>query len=273
MAARARRAYPPAVRERSTEVRNGDAEPAEPPDSGPPDGSAPYHVRVGELPATERPRERLLRLGAGALTTAELLAILLRTGSRREDVLQVASRLLAERGGLRGLAAGDLTTLSSAHGLGPAKATTIAAAFELGRRVAVEGDGLRPRVTGPADIARLLQSDMELLQQEELRLLVLDTKHQVLQQTTLYRGSVNAAAGRVAEVFREAVRHNATAIAVAHNHPSGDPTPSRDDIAFTKAVVAAGALLDVRVLDHVIFGHGRYVSMRELRLGFEQANA
>ena len=173
MAARARRAYPPAVRERSSEVRNGDVEPPGPPDNGPPDGSAPYHVRVGELPATERPRERLLRLGAGALTTAELLAILLRTGSRREDVLQVASRLLAERGGLRGLAAGDLTTLSSTHGLGPAKATTIAAAFELGRRVAVEGDGLRPRVTGPADIARLLQSDMELLQQEELRLLEL----------------------------------------------------------------------------------------------------
>lgn len=238
-------------------------------DADRPDDEAPYRVRVAELPEHERPRERLAHLGPGALTTAELLAIVLRTGSSREDVLAVASRLLAEHEGLRGLAGSDLPTLSAIHGLGPAKASTIAAVFELGRRAALEGEMLRPRVTGPDDIARLLQSSMEVLQHEEVRLLVLDTKHHVLAQPTLYRGSVNAAPARVAEVFREAVRRNAFAIALAHNHPSGDPAPSKDDVAFTSAVVEAGQVLDVRVLDHLVFGHGRYVSMRERQLGFE----
>lgn len=228
----------------------------------------PYLTRVSELPDDERPRERLLRLGPAALTTAELLAILLRTGTAREDVLQVAGRLLGEHGGLRGLAATDLATLSGAHGLGSAKATTIAAAFELGRRLALLGDETRPTVSSPADIARLLQAEMELLQQEELRLLCLDTKHHVLAAVTLYRGSVNASPVRVAEVFREAVRRNAAAIAIAHNHPSGDPAPSRDDIALTSALIEAGRLLQVELLDHLVFGHGRYVSMKQQRLGF-----
>jgi len=230
---------------------------------------APYRVRVAEMPDEERPRERLARLGPSALTTAELLAILLRTGTSREDVLQVASRLLQERTGLRGLASTDLATLASTHGIGPAKATTIAAAFELGRRLAMEGEVLRPTVSSPSDIAKLLQPEMELLEQEELRVLVLDTRNHVLTQSTVYRGSANTAGGRVAEMFREVIRQNGTAIAIAHNHPSGDPAPSPDDIEFTSAVVAAGALLNVRVLDHVVIGHGRYVSMRERQLGFK----
>ena len=233
------------------------------------DESPGYRARISDLPAGERPRERLQRLGPQALTTAELLAILLRTGSAAEDVLLLASRVLRERRGLRGLAGADPPTLAGVHGLGTAKASTIAAAFELGRRLALEGDAMRPTVTSPEDIARLLQAEMELLQQEELRLLVLDTKHHVLAAPTLYRGSVNSAPARVAEVFREAVRQNAAAIAVAHNHPSGDPAPSSDDVAFTAALVEAGALLDIDVLDHVVFGHGRYVSLREQQLGFE----
>jgi len=233
-----------------------------------PDEAPRYQVRVAELPADERPRERLLRIGPQFLTTAELLAILLRTGSARDGVLEVASRLLREHGGVRGLAAADLVTLSATHGVGAAKATTIAAAFELGRRLALAGDETPHRVTGPADIARLLQAEMELLQQEELRLLTLDTKHHVLASTMLYRGSVNSAGGRVAEVFREAVRRNATAIAVAHNHPSGDPTPSSADVEFTRALLRAGELIEVDVLDHLVFGRGSYVSMRQQKLGF-----
>lgn len=230
---------------------------------------APYRVRVAELPETERPRERLERLGPGALMTSELLAIVLRTGTAREDVLALAGRMLAEHHGLRGLAGSDLATLSAIHGLGPAKVSTIAAVFELGRRAALEGGVIRPQVTGPEDVARLLQAEMEVLQQEEVRLLVLDTKHHVLAQPTLYRGSINSSPARVAEVFREAVRRNGFAIALAHNHPSGDPAPSADDVAFTTAVVKAGQLLEVKVLDHLVFGHGRYVSMRERALGFE----
>lgn len=230
---------------------------------------AGYHARVSELPAGERPRERLERLGPQALTTAELMAILLRTGTTGEDVLQLAARLLREHEGLRGLASADMATLSASRGLGAAKATTIAAAFELGRRLSAQGDEPRATVTSPADIARLLHAEMELLQQEELRLLVLDTKHHVLATPTLYRGSVSAAPARVAEVFREAVRRNAAAIAIAHNHPSGDPQPSADDIEFTRDAVRAGRLLEIEVLDHVVFGHGRYVSMRERRMGFD----
>lgn len=234
------------------------------------DGPTPAYGRVRELPESERPRERLERLGPQALTTAELLAILLNTGTASEDVLSLASRLLGDHSGLRGLATADLPTLQATRGIGPAKATTVAAAFELGRRLALEGGDLRPQVRDPADIARLVQAEMELLQQEELRLLTLDTKHRVLSTSVLYRGSVNAAPARVAEVFREAVRRNATAIAVVHNHPSGDPTPSRDDTLLTEQLVSAGELLELELLDHVVIGHGRFVSMRQQRLGFER---
>lgn len=230
-----------------------------------------YQPRVAEMPEGERPRERLLRLGPQALRSDELLAILLRTGTQREGVLQVAERVLGEHSGLRGLASTDLATLADTHGLGEAKATTIAAAFELGRRLALEDGAARPQVTGPGDIARLLQADMQLLQQEELRLLVLDTKHRLVTAQTLYRGTLSAAPGRIAELFREAVRRNAAKVALAHNHPSGDPTPSAQDVQFTREAVAAGRLLDMDVLDHVVIGHGpdRWVSMRRMGLGFD----
>ena len=227
-----------------------------------------YELRVSELPSTERPREGLERLGPQALTSAELLAILLRTGTREEGVLQLAARLLHEHRGLRGLASADLSTLVTARGLGSSKATTVAAAFELGRRLALEGDEARPAITSPVDIARLLQGEREQAQ-EELRLLALDTKHRVLASVMLYRGSVSAAPVRIAEVFGEALRRNAAAIAVAHNHPSGDPEPSADDIEMTRSLVEAGRLLEIDVLDHVVFGRGRYVSLRERKLGFD----
>ena len=201
-----------------------------PPDAA--DGAAPvYQVRVAEMPGAGAEQDGEEFLGPSALKAEELLAILLRTGTAQEDVLHVAARLLHERGGLRGLAGTDL---ASAHGVGPAKASTIAAAFELGRRAAIEEGGVRPTVTSPQDIARLLHPEMELLQQEELRLLILDTKHHVLASPVLYRGTVSAAGGRVAELFREAVRLNASKIALAHNHPSGDPAPSADDVQFTR---------------------------------------
>jgi DNA repair protein RadC len=232
--------------------------------------AAAPHARVSDLPPDERPRERMLRLGPQALSNAELLAILLRTGVHGRNAIEIATEMLVAQRGLRALAALDFPELLDETGLGNAKATTIAAAFELGRRIAVEpGGDTRPRVTTPADIARHLQREMELLPQEELRLLVLSTKHHLLAQRTLYRGSVNSSPARIAEVFREAVRTNAAAIAVAHNHPSGDPAPSSDDIRFTEAILEAGALLEIHVLDHIVFGHGCYVSMREKRLGFD----
>lgn len=242
-------------------------------DPPPPADPAPpaYRLRVSEMASSDRPRERLEQLGAQALTTSELLAILLRTGSRDEGVLQLAERLQREHHGLRGLARADLAQLSAIRGLGPAKAATIAAAFELGRRRNLEGEDERPLIGSPEDIARLLQGELELLPQEEFRVLVLDTRHRVLASRMLSRGSVNSAPVRVAEAFREAVRRNATAIAVAHNHPSGDPAPSASDVETTRALEQAGELLGIEVLDHVVIGHGRWISMRQSRLGFASA--
>lgn len=230
-----------------------------------------YRFRLRELPSAERPRERLLRLGPQALSTAELLAILLpyRERARRRAgachaAVAGASRRARPRRRRRGGACGRVR-------VGSAKASTVGAAFELGRRLVLEGAELRATVTSPHDIARLLAAEMELLEQEELRLLALDAKHHVLAQSTLYRGTVSAAPGRVAELFREAVRRNAVAIAIAHNHPSGDPAPSEDDVLFTRAVVQAGALLEIAVLDHLVFGRGSWVSLRDRGLGFEES--
>jgi DNA repair protein RadC len=231
------------------------------------EADTPYRVRVAELPDEERPRERLERLGPQALRLDELLAILLRTGTAREDVLGVAQALVHDLGGLRGIAAADVPTLSNAHGMGPAKATTIVAAFELGRRLSMEPGAERPQVTTPEHVAALLQ------EQEELHVLVLDTKNRVLAAPMAYKGTVNASPARIAEIFRDAVRRNGTKIAIAHNHPSGDPTPSADDIDLTRSVIEAGELLDIELLDHLVFGHGRgrWVSMRRQRLGFNSA--
>lgn len=232
----------------------------------------PYRARVSEMPHTDRPRERLLRLGPRALSSAELMAILLRTGTAREGVLELGARLLHEYRGLRGVAQADPGELAHLHGMGEAKAATIVAAFELGRRLTVEDAGQRPMIEGPEDVWRLLGPEMELLPQEEVRLLCLDGRHRVQSTVTLYRGSVTSAAVRVAEVFREAVRRNAVAIVLAHNHPSGDPDPSDDDGALTAQLREAGSLLDLPLLDHVVIGHsGRFVSLRERGIGFGQA--
>jgi len=222
------------------------------------------------MPDDERPRERLDRLGPQALKAEELLAILLRTGTTREDVLGIAQRLLRDHGGVRGLGAADLATLASTYGVGHAKATTIAAAFELGRRLRLDGGEDRPLVNTPEHIAALMHDQMQHLPQEELRLVIMDTKHRVLATPTLYRGTISSAPGRLAEVYRDAVRRGASKMAMVHNHPSGDPTPSRADVTFTREAVEAGELLEIELIDHVVLGHGpnRWVSMRRQGLGF-----
>src|SRR5262245_36849774 len=209
----------------------------------------PYVTRVREMPAEERPRERMLQLGPTALTSEELLAILLRTGRRGEGVLDLARRIIGERQGLKGLASTDFSALRRIKGIGIAKATLIAAAFELGRRASTEGAVLGAAVNNPLDIARLLRAEMERLEQEELHLLTLNAKHRLIEHTLLYRGMVNSSPARIAELFKAAARLNAKAIAIAHNHPSGDPTPSADDIHLTAELVKAGAIMDIEVLD------------------------
>lgn len=226
------------------------------------DDGAVYHVRIRDLPQTDRPRERLLSAGAPALSNAELIAILLRTGTQQESALDVAARLLATHG-LDGLQQRSAAELAQEHGLGPASAALLKAALELGRRLATLRPQDRPIIGGPEDVVGLVGAELALLPQEELRVLMLNTKHHVLAMETVYRGSVNAAQIRVSEVLRHAVRHNCPALLAVHNHPSGDPTPSPDDIRVTHDLVLGGQLLDIDVVDHIIIGSGgRHVSLR-----------
>jgi DNA repair protein RadC len=233
---------------------------------------APSHYTIHELPPSERPRERLQHHGPSALSNSELLAIILRIGVGGESVLNLATRLLVTYGGLGGLARASFGQLAQERGLGVAKTAQMLAAFELGRRLLIASPEERPQITSPADAANLLMLEMGLLEQEELRALLLDTKHHVLDMPTVYKGNVNTSVIRVGELFREAVRLNCVALIVAHNHPSGDPTPSPDDVRVTEQMVKAGQLLDIEVLDHLIIGRQRYVSLKERGLGFGKSD-
>jgi DNA repair protein RadC len=222
-----------------------------------------------DLPAQERPRERLARVGEGALSTAELLAIVLRVGVGGESALAMARRLLSTYDGLPGLARASFAELRAERGLGNAKTAQLKAALELGRRMLLATPEDRLVVRSPSDVAQLLMAEMAHLEQENFRVLYLDTRNRLLGSETVYIGSLNASHIRVAEVFRDAIKRNCAAIIVAHNHPSGDPSPSPEDVEVTRQLVAAGNLLSLEVLDHLIIGQQRFVSLRERGLGFE----
>jgi DNA repair protein RadC len=224
--------------------------------------------RITDLATSERPRERLAQLGPQALSNAELIAILLRVGTPGENAVQVGQRLLQTFGGITGLHRASFEEVCAQHGIAEAKASQIKAAIELGRRLTLEAPEERPVIQSPADAAALLQYEMSALEQEELRVILLDTRNQVLDISRVYLGSLNSSQVRVGELFKTAVRRNAAAILVVHNHPSGDPTPSPDDVVLTRAVVEAGRLLDIEVLDHLVIGRGRWVSLKERKLGF-----
>jgi DNA repair protein RadC len=229
---------------------------------------AHYHVRIKELPVSEQPRERLRDYGPNALSDAELLAILLRVGVSGINVVQLAQKLLIEHGGWVGLQRLSFEELTKIHGMGEAKAAQVKAALEIGRRLLLAQPEQRPQITSPADVANLLMIEMAHLEQEHLRVVLLNTKNYVLKIETVYIGSINSSAVRIGEVFKTALKQNSAAIIVVHNHPSGDPTPSPEDVAVTRQLVEAGKLLDVDVLDHLVIGQGRWVSLRERRLGF-----
>ena len=224
--------------------------------------------RIMDLPESDRPRERLASLGPQVLSNAELLAILLRAGVKGESAVQVGQRLLNEFKGLSGLHRAPFSELLKQRGLAKAKSAQIKAAIELGRRLTVDCPEERPAINSPADAAALVQYEMSALEQEHLRVILLDRRNRVMETTEVYKGSVNSSQIRVGEVFKEAIRKNASALIVIHNHPSGDPTPSPDDVAVTRAIVQAGKLLDVEVLDHLVIGQGRWVSLKERGLGF-----
>jgi DNA repair protein RadC len=223
------------------------------------------NLSMSDFPDEERPRERLIRHGAKALSAAELLAIILRTGTAQENVLHLSERILSHFGGLHGLAGTGVADLEQIKGLGAAKIAQIMAAVEIGRRLAAQTSHERPIIQDAADAARLL-GDMGSLAQEHIRVILLDTSRRVIATPTVYIGTLNTSVLRVAEIFREAIVRNSAAIVLAHNHPSGDPAPSPEDIEVTRAIHAAGQLLDIALVDHVIIGHQRWSSLREMGL-------
>ncbi len=210
---------------------------------------------LSDLPAEERPRERLERLGASALSIPELLAILLRTGVRGSSATAVGTRILEHfQGDLAGLATAPLEELQLLRGVGRAKAVGLAAAFELGRRLAVSRLPARISLTSPATVAEYLQTRLRQREQEEFHVLFLNAKHQVVAEECVTVGLRDRVLVHAREVFRKAVRTGCLRVVLAHNHPSGDPRPSPEDIQLTQNLVEAGKVLDIRVLDHIVLG-------------------
>ena len=219
---------------------------------------------IRDLPGAERPREKLLSLGAGSLSNAELLAVLLGSGTREDSSLQLAAKVLAlEPDGLGEFARYQPEEFMAIPGIKDARAAVISAAIEFGRRVGSARSGARPLANTPAKAAALFMSEMRVLRREELRVLMLNVKSELIACETVSVGSLNSSISHPREVFSRAVRKGAHAVIIMHNHPSGDPTPSAADIETTAQLESAGAMLGISVVDHIVIGDGSYVSFRE----------
>jgi DNA repair protein RadC len=218
----------------------------------------------------ERPRERLAARGAAGLSAAELIGLLWGSGGRGRSAIDLAEDVLARHDGLTGLARATDLELEAVPGIGTAKAAQLAAAFELGRRLLADWPAGRWSIRSARDVADRLVLQMGRLEREELRVVLLNTKNIVLRVETVYQGNVSSSLVRVGELFRDAVRLNASGLILVHNHPSGDPTPSPDDLHLTAEALAAGRLLDIAVLDHVVVGHDAWISLRDRGVAFDR---
>ncbi|GGA36551.1 RadC family protein [Paenibacillus physcomitrellae] len=219
--------------------------------------------RLRDIPHEERPRERMMRYGAGALSHAELLAILLRTGTHQESAIHVAQKILSKAGEIRGLVDLSLDELMEIKGIGEAKAIQLLAGIEIGRRLARSTRRETLIIRSPKDAADIVMDQLRYLNKEHFICLFLNTKNHLLGQETLSMGSLNASIVHPREVFRAAMKCSSASIVCAHNHPSGDPSPSPEDIQITKRLSEAGAIIGIDVLDHLIIGDGRFVSLKE----------
>lgn len=228
---------------------------------------------IREIPAAERPRERLALRGAGGLTAAELIGLLWGSGGRGLSAVDLGEEALARFEGLTGLGRATELELQTIPGVGVARAAQLEAAFELGRRLLADWPSGRWSVRSPRDVAERLVLQMGRLEREELRVVILNTKNVVLRIPTVYQGNVSSSLVRVGELFRDAVRLNAAGVILVHNHPSGDPTPSPDDLHLTAEALAAGRLLDIELLDHLVIGHDGWVSLRDRGVAFDRPKA
>jgi len=221
------------------------------------------HLGIRDFPENDRPRERLELLGESALTNSELLAILLRVGVEGSNAVELAGKLINTFGGLRGLHTARFDELCAIKGVGRAKAAQIKAAIALGYRMGLEEFAAKPVINKPADVHELMGHSLAAKDQEELWVLALSTRNQLLKSQMLYIGTVNHSSVRLAEIFEVPIRCHASTIIVVHNHPSGDPRPSEEDLRFTEELVKAGRLMDIGVLDHIIIAREGFNSIRQ----------
>lgn len=220
-------------------------------------------VLIKDVPLEERPRERMIRFGKEHLSNAELIALLLRTGRTGESVMQLAQRVLAKTGGLKGLTSASWQELAEIPGIGPAKAAQLLAGVELGRRISRSLPEERYAIRSPRDAAQYVMDELRYQRQELFICLFLDTKYKVIDKKCIFKGSLNVSVVHPREVFHEAIRRSSAAVICVHNHPSGDPTPSREDIEVTERLVEAGRILGIDMIDHLIIGDQTYYSMKE----------
>ena len=222
-----------------------------------------YSRAIKDLPLRERPRERLEHSGAWALSAPELLAILIGSGRQGRNAVSVAEHLLAHFGGLRALGGAAVEQIAAVEGVGRVKAVQILAAVELGNRMSAPTDEVKPVIGGPEDVYNLLRAELRDLKKETLKSLLLDAKNKVTAIRTVSIGDLTSSIANPREIFKDAVTASAASIIVAHNHPSGDPTPSADDLEVTRRLDEAGKILGIELLDHIVIGDGRFVSLKE----------
>ncbi|WP_275402165.1 RadC family protein [Shimazuella alba] len=218
---------------------------------------------IQDLPIDERPRERMMRLGQANLSNSELIALLLRTGTAGVSATHLAENLLSKTGGLRGLANMSLNELMNLKGIGPAKAIQLVAGLELGRRITRTLPEEKPRMQSPDDVANYVMDEMRYLTQEHFVCIYLDTKHCVIEKKCVFIGSLDASVVHPREVLRAAILASASAFICIHNHPSGDPSPSREDIEVTELLYQASMTVGIDLLDHIIIGDQRFISLKE----------
>ena len=224
--------------------------------------SLSYRPTMKELPEDARPRERLLKEGAGALSEIDLLAILLATGSRGATALELASQMMAQFRSLHLLQDASVEELSGVKGVGPAKAATVKAALELARRLSQFSGPPRPVIKTPDDAAALVMEEMRHFDREHFRALLLNTRNQVIGTDKVSVGTLNSSTVHPRELFRNAIKRSAASVILVHNHPSGDPTPSREDIDITRRLIEAGKIIGIDVLDHIIIGDNKFTSFK-----------
>ncbi len=220
------------------------------------------YLTLKELPAEIRPRERLLTSGAGSLSNVELLAIIIRTGTKNASAIDLAERLFAEFKDLAGLMQASIEELAAVKGIGQVKAVQIKAALELGKRLMLLPPAERLTIRTPDDVVGLVMDNMRHLDREHFCALLLNTKNQVLSLETISIGTLSSSMVHPRELFKAAIKKSAAAVIIIHNHPSGDPTPSKEDISITKRIVEGGEILGISVLDHLIIGDNKFVSLK-----------